>query len=127
MAGDDSAVLGPPRAASALFHAVPGAVVIGLAFITRQFELIFDQMELRELPLATEAFPFLSGFVRSPAGLTTASVLDLGLVAMALRGSLVRFLKRLLWAHVIDKTLILPAWFLGVYLPILKIRQALGK
>ena len=72
--------------AYALFQAATGVAVIGLAFITRKFELIFDQMELGDLPLATEAFLVLSQFLRSPVGLATVSVLDLGLIAMALRG-----------------------------------------
>ena len=102
-------------------------MLVGFAFITEKFEAIFQQMEMKELPLPTEAFLALARFVRWPFGLGLLSLVELGLIALAQRGILDRLLKKLIWANVIFLLLILPLYVLSIFLPIIRIQQALSK
>jgi type II secretory pathway component PulF len=104
-----------------------GAALVALAFLAGSFQQIFEQMEMKELPLPTEAFLALSAFLRRPVGLIGFCLLELALIALMLRGSLDRVLRKWTVANAIFLTLLIPFYVLSVHLPIIKIQQTLGK
>jgi hypothetical protein len=65
-----------------------------------EIERIFKQMELRVLPVATEAFIAVVGLVRRPVGALIVAALGIGLFVLASRGAFDRFLKKLVRADV---------------------------
>lgn len=116
-----------PRGVGAFLQALSGMLLVTLAFGSAPFERVFEQMEMRKLPAPTEAFLALSGFLRSPAGLIGFGLVELGLIALILRGSLDRVLRKWTVANAIGVALLIPFYVLTVYLPVLRIQHELGK
>ncbi|HLY10481.1 MAG TPA: hypothetical protein VKW04_14355 [Planctomycetota bacterium] len=116
-----------PRFVYALLQIAVGAALVWLAFITEEFEKVYKHLEMRELPLWTDLAIVLARGVRVPLGLATLGLVEAALVGLALRGSLDRRLGRGIRITLIVLVLMVPAWMLAVYMPILRIREALSK
>ena len=86
-------------------QAFVGAVLVALAFLAAPFGRTLERMERSQLPAPTEAFLALSGFLRDPTGPAGFGLLELGLIAPILRGSLDRVLRTWIVAHAAELTL----------------------
>jgi hypothetical protein len=117
----------PPRLLTSVLQTLSGMALGALAFITAGFDEVFQKLEMRELPLPTEAFLALSRFIRWPVGSALFVLLELGLVALIVRGTLDRILKKLIVANGLFLTLLVPFYVLSIFLPIIRIQQALDK
>lgn len=124
---EETAPKPPPRKLYMVLQAVSAAALIGVSLVTRKFEQIFIQMEMRELPLPTEAFLALSRLVNSQPGRLLVAAATALLLVLARRGMLDRVLKPLLKINIVYLVLLGPFWVLSIYMPIVKIQQTLAK
>ncbi|MBI3855009.1 MAG: hypothetical protein HY293_04885 [Planctomycetes bacterium] len=98
---------------------------VGVCWFARGYEAIFEQMEMRVLPLPTESLLSLGQFVRSAAGTVAVLLLAGVLIALTLKGLFDEVLIKLILANSIWATLIIPFAYLSLHLPIVQIQRAL--
>jgi len=122
-------VAAPPSRALRVWYAVLQSVIIvvfvGLCFIARRFEEIFKDMEMRHLPLPTEACIAVGQLVRSPAGLVLVAAVGVALAVLGLRGRFDAGLRGLIKINVLAVLGLMAFYTLSLYLPIVRIQQAL--
>jgi hypothetical protein len=127
--GDEAAPPPPPprslRVGYAVVQSATVALVVTLCWIARGFERVYDQLDLKALPAPTELFLAAARFVRTPAGSIAVGLLGGGLVVMGLRGTFDRWLRKLIAGNVVGGALLLAFYVLSLYIPILRIQDAL--
>jgi hypothetical protein len=109
----------------AVIQGVSFSVFVTLCFIARKFEAIFGQLEMRELPIPTEAMMATARFVRTPAGSVVMAALCVMLVVLGLRGAFDRILRKLIVGNVVGVFLLSGFYVQSLFLPLSKIQEAL--
>lgn len=113
------------RASLCVLMASLAGILVGLSAITGRFEEVFRQLEMKILPLPTELFLALARLARSVPGILALAA---GVIAASLavwRGKADPHLRKAAVAGILAAGL-LPLFFVvAVYLPVLKIQQAL--
>jgi hypothetical protein len=115
----------PPRLTFSLLVASVAILLLPISFVTERFQKIYEQLEMRDLPLLTELFLAMAQFIRRPAGFVILGVVEIALISLALRGHLDRALKPLIWMSWGVLFLLTSVWVLGIYMPILRVQHAL--
>lgn len=115
------------RTGYCFLQAASAAALIGLSFVTAKFERIFSDMEMRQLPIPTEGALALSRWVREPVGLVLVLLALSVLIGLAQKGALDQVLQNLIWANALFLFFGAGFWVMAIFLPIIKIQQALQK
>ena len=111
----------------AAIQAVVLAVFVRLCWVCVEFELIFEQLDMKHLPVPTEAFLALARAVRTPVGTILVAALAVVLAMLGLRGKFDPRLRKLIAGNVIGLAFLIGFGLLSLYLPIIKIQQALER
>ena len=85
----------------------------------------FDQLGMKDLPVPTEAMIAVARFVRTPLGSILIAAAGAALVALGLRGSFDRVLRKLIMGNVVGVLFLVGFYVQSLFLPIIKIQEAL--
>lgn len=102
-------------------------LLVGVCWYARSYEEIFNQMEMRQLPLPTESLLALGRFVRTTVGLMTVVALGVGLSVLTVRGTFDRVLIRGVVINCIGIALLIPFAYLSLHMPIVQMQRQLEK
>jgi hypothetical protein len=128
--GEEAAPVPPPPSESlriwyAVVQALSLSVFLTLCWISQKFEEIYAQLEMKTLPLPTELFIAVTHVVRTPLGFIVTTLLFGIPIALGLRGTFDRFLRKLVVVNVVGVGMLVAFYVLALVVPILKIQQAL--
>jgi hypothetical protein len=113
----------PPRIGFCLIQAASLSVFTGLCWAAGTYEKIFNDLEMIRLPAPTESLLFVARGVR--AWPFVVPVVGLALIALALRGTLDRWLRKLIVINIVWAVLMIPFGYLSLHLPIRMIAETL--
>jgi type II secretory pathway component PulF len=123
--GGATAPAKPPRLTFALLVSFIAILLVPISFVTARFQKIYEQLDMKELPLPTELFLAMAQFIRQPAGFIALGVLEFTLILLTVRGTLDRGLKPLIWIGWGVLILLTSVYVLGIYMPIIRMQPAL--
>jgi len=116
----------PPRQLYFLIQVMALVVTIGVCWVSRNFHAKFEEMEIKDLSAVTTLAVAIGKLLTTPVGLAVAIFIVVGLGLLAVRGALDGFLKFLIWLNVLWLIGFLVLSTMGIWMPILKAKQALG-
>jgi hypothetical protein len=116
----------PPRQLYFLIQVMALVVTIGVCWVSRNFHAKFEEMEIKDLSSVTTLAVAIGKLLTTPVGLAVAIFIVVGLGLLAVRGALDGFLKFLIWLNVLWLIGFLVLSTMGIWMPILKAKQALG-
>ena len=100
---------------------------LGVCWISRSFAEKFEQADIKDLTRITTLMMRVGELLTTPIGFACAIFIVLGLGLLAIKGAIDGILKFLIWANVIWLIAFLAFNTMGIWLPLLKARQALGR
>jgi len=100
-------------------------MLTGLGWFARGYDEIFNQMEMRQLPLPTEGILALGRFIRTAVGILVVIGVAAALVTLTILGAFDKFLVKLIVLNCIAIGLVLPVGYLSLHMPIVHIQRAL--
>jgi len=118
----------PPRSLRAWYCAcvvIFLTMLTGLGWFARGYDEIFNQMEMRQLPLPTEGILALGRFIRTAVGILVVIGVAAALVTLTILGAFDKFLVKLIVLNCIAIGLVLPVGYLSLHMPIVHIQRAL--
>ena len=116
----------PPRQLYFFIQVMAFAVTIGVCWVSRTFHAQFEQMEIKDLSKLTELVIAIGKLLTTPVGFACAVFVVVGLGLLAIRGAIDGFLKFLIWINVLWLIVFLVMSTVGIWMPILKAKRALG-
>jgi type II secretory pathway component PulF len=120
----------PSRALRIWYSVIQGvslSVFVGLCWISKKFEEIFAQLEMRHLPAPTELVLAVAPLVRTPGGLFLLGAIGVALSILGIRGKFDRLLRKLIGINVLGTLGLMAFVVLSLFLPIIQIQHALEK
>jgi hypothetical protein len=116
----------PPRQLYFVIQVMALIVTLGVCWVSRNFHAKFEEMEIKDLSRITTLVVAIGKQLMTPVGLACAIFIVVGLGLLAIKGALDGFLKFLIWLNVLWLIGFLVLSTMGIWMPILKARQALG-
>jgi len=131
MADEAAPAVPPPSKALrrwyALIQIVSLSTFVVLSWLAQGIERVYQHLEFKALPAPTELSITIAQGVRSAAGSVVLALTAILLVAFGLRGTFDRHLRALIKINVIGTALMIGFYVLSLYMPILRIQQALNQ
>jgi hypothetical protein len=116
---------GTLRIVYAVVQGISLGVLMGLCWIGRDFEAVYAQLGMNDLPLPTELAVVVGRMLRTPVGALATVGLGALLIVLGLRGTFDRFLRRLIAGNVLGTAFVTLFYLFAVYAPIVRIREQL--
>ncbi|HLY10480.1 MAG TPA: hypothetical protein VKW04_14350 [Planctomycetota bacterium] len=116
----------PPRKLYFFFQFFALILTVGLCWLSRHYHDRFESMEVKDLSQLTNLAMTVGRLLMTPVGLACAVFIVVGLGLLAIRGALDGFLKLLIWLNVLWLLVFVVVSTMGIWMPILKAKQAAG-
>jgi len=116
----------PPRRLYFYFQLAAFVVTIGMCWVSHRYHAQIEQMESNDFQRFAQLAAKVGGMLTTPVGLACAVFVIVGLGLLAVRGVLDGFLKLLIWLNVLWLLGFIVFSTMGIWMPILKARQAAG-
>jgi len=116
----------PPRRLYFYFQLAAFVITIGMCWVSHRYHEQLDKMESSDLQRFAKVAAKVGSLLTTPVGLACAIFVVVGLGLLAVRGVLDGFLKLLIWLNVLWLLGFLVFSTMGIWLPLLKARQAAG-
>ncbi|HUR38359.1 MAG TPA: hypothetical protein VM222_02645 [Planctomycetota bacterium] len=116
----------PPRRLYFYFQLTAFVVTIGMCWVSNRYHEQIEKMESSDLQRFAAVAAKVGSLLTTPVGLACAIFVVVGLGLLAVRGALDGFLKLLIWLNVLWLLGFVVFSTMGLWLPILKARQAAG-
>ena len=117
----------PPRKTYFLIQMFAMIATLGVCWISRSFAEKFEQADIKDLTRITTLMMRVGELLTTPIGFACAIFIVLGLGLLAIKGAIDGILKFLIWANVLWLIAFLAFSTVGIWMPLLKARQALGR
>jgi hypothetical protein len=116
----------PPRKLYFFLQFFALLLTLGICFVSRKYHNQFDAMEVKDLSQFTSMAMAVGTMLMTPVGMACAIFVVIGLGLLAIRGVLDGFLKLLIWLNVLWVLAFVVVHTMGVWMPLLKAKQAAG-
>ena len=125
---DAAAEASPPRPLRISYAVVQGislGVFAGLCWIGSDFDKVYAELGMSDLPLPTELAVAVGKLLHTPIGALSTVGLGAVLIVLGLRGNFDRFLRPLVAGNVLGTAFVTVAYIFVIYMPLVKIRELL--
>lgn len=116
----------PPRRLYFYFQLTAFVLTIGMCWVSNRYHDQIEKMESSDLKRFAAVAAKVGSLLTTPVGLACAIFVVVGLGLLAVRGVLDGFLKLLIWLNVLWLLGFVVFSTMGIWLPILRARQAAG-
>jgi hypothetical protein len=116
----------PPRKLYFYLQLFALALTLGLCWLSRRYHDHLDGMDVKDLSQVTALAIAVGKLLMTPIGLACAVFIVVGLGLLAIRGALDGILKLLIWLNVLWLLVFVVVSTMGIWLPLLKAKQAAG-
>lgn len=116
----------PPRKLYFFLQLFALVLTVGICWVSRYYHQRFGTMEVKDFSQITALAVSVGKLLMTPVGLACAVFIVVGLGLLAIRGALDGFLKLLIWLNVLWLLGFLIVSTMGIWMPILKAKQAGG-
>lgn len=116
----------PPRKLYFFLQLFALFLTIGACWASRQYHDQIDRMDVKDLTEFTGMAVAVCKLLMTPVGLACAIFIVVGLGLLAIRGAIDGFLKLLIWLNVLWLLGFVVVSTMGIWMPLLKAKQASG-
>lgn len=116
----------PPRRLYFALQLSALVVTLGLCWLSTRYQDRIEKMESQDLKQYGAVAMAVGKLLMTPVGLACAVFIVVGLGLLAIRGALDGFLKLLIWLNVLWLLGFIVVSTMGIWLPILKAKDAAG-
>ena len=116
----------PPRRTYFAIQMIAMLATLGVCWISKSYAGELGHAEIKDYARLTSLMMKLGELLTTPIGLACGIFIVLGLGLLAIRGAIDGILKFLIWANVLWLLGFLAFNTMGIWMPILKARQAAG-
>jgi len=116
----------PPRKLYFFLQCFALVLTIGICFVSQKYKDHFDTMEVKDLSQFTSMAMAVGQLLMTPVGMACAVFVVVGLGLLAIRGVMDGFLKLLIWLNVLWILAFIVVHTMGIWMPLLKAKQAAG-
>jgi uncharacterized membrane protein YhaH (DUF805 family) len=117
----------PPRKVYFWVQLSVVVATMGLCVLSRNFKDHFEHSEIKDLSIVTTLMMRVGELLTTPIGFGCAISIVLGLGLLAIKGAIDGLLKLLIWLNVLWLIAFVGFHTMGIWLPLLKARQAAGQ
>jgi hypothetical protein len=117
----------PPRRTYFAIQMIAMLATLGLCWIGRSHASELGQAEIKDYARLTTLMLKVGELLTTPIGLACGIFIVLGLGLLAIRGAIDGILKFLIWANVLWLLGFLAFHTMGIWMPLLKAREAAGR
>lgn len=116
----------PPRKLYFFMQFFALILTVGLCWAHRHFHDQIESMDVKDLTDVTALALSVGKLLMTPVGLACAIFIVVGLGLLAIRGAIDGFLKLLIWLNVLWLVGFVVVSTMGIWMPLLKAKQASG-
>lgn len=116
----------PPRKLYFFLQLFALVLTVGICWVTQKYHDRFGTMEVKDFSQLTTVAMTVGQLLITPVGMACAIFIVVGLGLLAIRGVLDGFLKLLIWLNVLWILAFIVVHTMGVWMPLLKAKQAAG-
>jgi tellurite resistance protein TehA-like permease len=116
----------PPRKVYFWIQTAVLVATLGLCWLSRSFKEQFEQAEMKDLSSLTTLMMRVGELLTTPIGFGCAISIVLGLGLLAIKGAIDGLLKLLIWLNVLWLIAFIAFHTVGIWMPLLKAKQAAG-
>jgi len=116
----------PPRKLYFYIQLFAVIITLGLCWLSTRYQAQIDKMEANDFQAFAQVAVKVGTLLSTPVGLACAVFIVVGLGLLAIRGALDGFLKLLIWLNVLWLLGFLVFSTMGIWMPLLKAKQAAG-
>ncbi len=116
----------PPRKLYFFFQLFALVLTIGICWVSRQYHEQIETMDVKDMQQFAAIAMSVGKLVMTPVGMASAVFVVVGLGLLAIRGAIDGVLKLLIWLNVLWLLGFIVVSTMGIWMPILKAKQAAG-
>jgi hypothetical protein len=116
----------PPRKLYFFLQFFALILTIGLCLAHKRYHDQFESMDVKDLSQLTSLAIAVGQLLTTPVGMACAIFIVVGLGLLAIRGAIDGFLKLLIWLNVLWLLGFVIVSTMGIWMPLLKAKQASG-
>jgi len=116
----------PPRKLYFFFQLFALVVTIGICWISRQYRDQIETMDVKDMQQFAALALSVGKLVMTPLGMAGAVFIVVGLGLLAIRGAIDGLLKLLIWLNVLWLVGFVVVSTMGIWMPLLRAKQAAG-
>lgn len=116
----------PPRKLYFFFQLFAVVLTVAICWVSSRYHEQLDTMDVKDMQHFTSMAVAVGKLIMTPAGMAGAVFIVLGLGLLAIKGAIDGFLKLLIWLNVLWLLGFIVVSTMGVWMPILKAKQAAG-
>lgn len=116
----------PPRKLYFFFQLFALILTLGICWVSQRYHEQVESMDMKDMQQYATIAMSVGKLIMTPVGMAGAVFLVVGLGLLAIRGAIDGVLKLLIWLNVLWLVGFIVVHTMGVWMPILKAKQAAG-
>jgi hypothetical protein len=116
----------PPRKLYFFLQFFALVLTVGVCWISKRYHEQVETMDVKDLTQFTNLAIAVGKLLTTPTGMACAIFIVIGLGLLAIRGAIDGFLKLLIWLNVLWLLGFIVVHTMGIWMPLLKAKQAAG-
>jgi hypothetical protein len=117
----------PPRKLYFFLQFFALVLTVGACWISKRYHEQVETMDVKDLTQFTNLAIAVGKLLTTPTGMACAIFIVIGLGLLAIRGAIDGFLKLLIWLNVLWLLGFIVVHTMGIWMPLLKAKQAAGR